>query len=62
MSFIIINTQEEIAAMRRGGKILAEALTQLAIMAVPGADAAALNKEAERLIGARGATPLFFWS
>lgn len=59
MSSIIIKTQEEIAAMRQGGKILAEVLTRLAAMAVPGADAAALNKEAERLIVAHGATPLF---
>lgn len=55
----IINTQKEIVAMRRGGKILADVLAQLAAMIVPGADAAALNTEAERIIAARGATPLF---
>ncbi len=55
----IINTEEEIAAMRRGGAILAEVLARLAAMAVPGADAAELNTEAERLIVAHGATPLF---
>ena len=55
----IINTEKEIAAMRRGGAILAEVLMRLAEMAVPGADAAALNREAERIIAERGATPLF---
>ncbi|MEK7494022.1 MAG: type I methionyl aminopeptidase, partial [Patescibacteria group bacterium] len=55
----IINTEKEIDAMRRGGAILAEILMRLAERAVPGADAGALNAEAERLIAERGATPLF---
>lgn len=59
MSFSSIKTEKEIAAMRRGGAILAEVLNRLAAMIVPGADAAELNAEAERLIVARGATPLF---
>lgn len=59
MAPVIIKTEKEIAAMRGGGKILADILAQLAAMAVPGADASALNKEAERLIAAHGATPLF---
>lgn len=59
MAPIIINTEEEVAAMRRGGEILADVLVRLAAMVVPGADAAALNREAERLIATHGATPLF---
>ena len=47
MTSIIISTEKEIIAMRRGGKILAEVLARLAEMAVPGADAPELNKEAE---------------
>jgi len=45
--------------MRYGGKILANVLASLAAMAVPGTSAADLNAEAERLIVAQGATPLF---
>ena len=59
MTSIIISTEKEIIAMRRGGKILAEVLARLAEMAVPGADASELNKEAEKLIAKHGATPLF---
>ncbi|MBI5913664.1 type I methionyl aminopeptidase [Candidatus Azambacteria bacterium] len=59
MAPIVINTQEEIAAMRRGGKILADVLARVAAMVAPGADAAVLNTEAERIIAAHGATPLF---
>ena len=57
MTSIIISTEKEIIAMRRGGKILAEVLARLAEMAVPGADASELNKEAEKLIAKHGATP-----
>ncbi|MCR4323071.1 MAG: type I methionyl aminopeptidase [Candidatus Azambacteria bacterium] len=59
MTSIITSTQEEIAAMRIGGKILADVLAHLAMMVAPGVDAASLNTEAEALIAARGATPLF---
>lgn len=59
MTSIIINTEKEIAALRRGGRILAEVLAQLADMVVPGVDAADLNIEAQKLIAERGAAPLF---
>lgn len=59
MTPIIINTEKEIIVLRRGGRILAEVLARLADMVVPGADAADLNAEAQRLIAEHGATPLF---
>lgn len=55
----IISSEMEIAAMRRGGAILAAVLNRLATMVVPGADAADLETEAQRLIAAHGAKPLF---
>ncbi len=54
-----VKTQQEIMAMREGGKILAGVLDEVSQKAVAGATTAFLNAEAERLIRAAGATPSF---
>lgn len=56
---ITIKTAEEIARMRRGGKILADVLTSVAGLVAPGVSAAFLNEAAEKMIAERGAEPLF---
>lgn len=56
---ITIKTAEEIARMRRGGKILADVLASVAGLVAPGVSAAFLNEAAEKMIAERGAEPLF---
>lgn len=56
---IIIKTEKEIEIMRRGGRILAEILKQLAIAAKPGATTGHLEKMACDLIKAAGGRPSF---
>jgi len=52
-------TKEEIAKMRAAGKIVAEVLAAVGSMAKPGISTLELDKEAERIIRARKATPCF---
>lgn len=56
---IPVKTQEQIAAMREGGKILAEILHELAKTAKIGMQTAELNKKAESLMAHYGALPSF---
>jgi methionyl aminopeptidase len=56
---IIIKTPKEIEIMRRGGRILAEILKQVAIAAKPGATTGHLEKMACDLIKAAGGRPSF---
>lgn len=56
---VSIKTQEEIALMREGGKILAAVLVEVAAMAKPGATTAELDEKAERLLHDKGALPAF---
>lgn len=56
---VTIKTEDDIARMRRGGKILGEILHRIGMMVAPGVSAAFLNAEAEKLIAEYGAEPLF---
>lgn len=56
---MIATTQEEIAGLRRAGKILAEALRHMAKLVVPGVSTAALDLAAEEYIRQAGAIPAF---
>lgn len=56
---MIAKTQEDIAGLREAGKMLAEALRELAELAVPGTTTAALDLAAEEYITKAGATPAF---
>ena len=55
----LIKTTEEIAIMREGGKILAVVLKEISKMAVAGVKTIDLDRAAEALILAHGATPAF---
>ena len=55
----LIKTEKEIQAMRKGGKILAKILEEVAKKVAPGVTTAFLNEEAMRLISAYGARPSF---
>jgi len=56
---IEIKTKEEIAKMKAAGKIVAEVLAVLRKLVKPGISTLELDKEAEKIIRARGATPCF---
>lgn len=56
---ITLKTKEEIAILREGGKILAEALEIVAMSAKPGISTFELNKIAEDFIAKFGAKPSF---
>ncbi len=56
---IPIKTDEEISAMREGGKILAEVLEKTCKKAVPGISTYELDQFAEEIIKKRGAKPGF---
>jgi methionyl aminopeptidase len=56
---IQIKTEEEIAIMREGGKMLAEILKKVKERAVPGVTTASLNQYAEELLFATGGKPSF---
>lgn len=56
---IKIKSQKEIAAMRRGGKILAEIMRKLGSEVAPGKNTAELDKLAEQLVFANGGIPAF---
>jgi methionyl aminopeptidase len=59
MENIIIKTQKEIEIMRRGGKILAAVLSNLADFVRPGVSTGELNELAEKLIKEHGGEPSF---
>jgi methionyl aminopeptidase len=59
MENIIIKTQKEIEIMRRGGKILAAVLSNLADFVRPGVSTGELNELAEKLIKENGGEPSF---
>ncbi len=56
---ISIKTPEQVKIMAEGGKILASALKQVALMAKAGVTTLELDKAAEALILAAGAKPAF---
>ncbi|MDR0291360.1 MAG: type I methionyl aminopeptidase [Elusimicrobium sp.] len=56
---IEIKTKEEIKKMRAAGKIVAEVLAAVSNMVKPGVSTLELDKEAEKIIRARKATPCF---
>ncbi|MFH1218584.1 MAG: type I methionyl aminopeptidase [Candidatus Peregrinibacteria bacterium] len=59
MPRIIIKTEEEIQAMREGGKILANCLKETAKLAIPGASTLDLDLFAEKYIRDHNGTPSF---
>lgn len=59
MSITIKNTAE-IAALRRGGKILGKVLYELAAMIKPGISTADINAAADRLVRQQGAESAFY--
>lgn len=56
---ITIKTKEEIEILKEGGKILAEVLNEISILAKPSVSTGFLDKKAEEIILARGAKPSF---
>src|SRR3989344_3465598 len=56
---ITIKTKEEIEILKKGGKILAEVLRELAKLAKPGVNTGFLDQKASELILARGGEPAF---
>jgi methionyl aminopeptidase len=56
---IIIKTQKEIDSMRRGGKILAEIMSEIGKSIAPGKNTLELDELAERLVFDNGGTPAF---
>ena len=56
---VIIKSEAEIEAMRRAGKVVAEALEVMRVAAAPGVETAELDRLAEALIRSRGAVPSF---
>jgi len=56
---IIIKTQNEIASMRRGGKILSMIMGEIGKMIASGVNTLELDKLAERLVFDSGGTPAF---
>jgi methionyl aminopeptidase len=56
---IIIKTQKEIDAMRRGGKILAGIMAEVGKKIAPGANTLELDKLAEKLVFDNGGMPAF---
>jgi methionyl aminopeptidase len=56
---IIIKTEKEITAMRRGGKILAGIISEIGSAIAPGISTDKLDKLAERLVFASGGKPAF---
>ncbi len=56
---ITIKTKEEIEILKRGGRILAEVLRELAKLAKPGVNTGFLDKKAREMILARGGEPAF---
>ncbi len=55
----LIKTSDEIEKLRRGGRILSDILSELVVMAVPGATTAELDAYAERRMREQGGTPSF---
>ncbi|MFA6410532.1 MAG: type I methionyl aminopeptidase [Candidatus Buchananbacteria bacterium] len=56
---VTIKKPQEIAVLRQGGKILAEVLAELVLMAKPGVKTIELDQKAEELIIQRGGVPAF---
>lgn len=56
---ITIKTKEEIEILKEGGKILAEVLRELAILAKPGVSTGFLDKKAREMILSSGGEPAF---
>jgi len=56
---MIVTTPEELANLRKAGKILAGVLKELEAQVAPGVSTATLDLSAEHLIRARGAVPAF---
>jgi len=56
---MIATTKEEITALRKAGKLLAEALKHTATLVRPGVSTATLDLEAEKFIRERGGVPAF---
>ena len=56
---ITIKTKEEIEILKKGGKILAEVLRELAKLAKPGTSTGFLDQKARELILAHGGEPAF---
>jgi len=56
---VIIKTEAEIEAMRRAGRVVAEALEAMRAALQPGLETIELDRLAEALIRERGATPSF---
>src|ERR1700733_15521806 len=56
---MIAKTQEEIANLRKAGKVLADALREVAKMVKPGVTTAALDLAAEKYIKDHGCVPAF---
>ncbi len=56
---IIIKNENEIAAMREGGKILASVMRELEKITMPGENTLAVDQLAERLIREAGGVPAF---
>jgi len=56
---ITIKTKEEIEILKEGGRILADVLKELQVLAKPGVSTGFLDKKAREIILARGAEPAF---
>jgi len=56
---VIIKAEAEIDAMRRAGKVVAEALETMRAAVAPGVETIELDRVAEELIRSRGAAPSF---
>lgn len=56
---ISIKTKEEIEILKQGGKILADVLKELSVLAKAGVSTGFLNQRAESIILARGGEPAF---
>lgn len=56
---VAAKTEDEIAAMRRAGQVVAEALEAMRAAVAPGVETAQLDRLAEDLIRSRGAAPSF---
>jgi methionyl aminopeptidase len=59
MAKVIIRTDQEIADMREGGKVLAQCLKETAALAKPGVSTLELDQFAEKFLRAHGGTPSF---
>ncbi len=56
---IVCRSRDELERMREAGRLVAEVLTELSALVAPGVTTADLDRRAEELIRAAGATPAF---